>query len=253
VQLRSIRQPAWRDFGESHASMLQRLLQQERATLFLLCGVLAVLAAAEGVSALLSGPRLIAAWLLALLAVVGYALYHLRKLRLTVLDLERRTADEHRLHAQLAGLAVPAARAFTHVRCNRHSIDLVILSQHGAYACDVKIATAAAPLKISIEPQRLRVNGVTVTPNPLRDCVEPVQALQETLRIGRTDDIVVQPLIVIAGAAIEVERHKDASSIPVIAADELEQFIKSQPEVLSVTELTMHAVRLAAHVRQTTI
>jgi hypothetical protein len=251
VLLKSMRRPAWRDVGEPHSVLLQRLLEQERVALFLLCGVLTVLVAAEGVSVLLSGPRLIAAWVLALLAVFGYALYHLSKLRSAVVELDCRIADEHRLHAQLVGLAVPGARFFTDVRCGRHSIDLVILSQQGAYACDVKIVSAPphASLKIALDAERFRVDGVTVTPNPARECVEPVQSLQQTLRIGRTDDIVVRPLIVVAGAAVEVERHKGAPDVPVIAATELEQFIKAQPEELSITELTMHAVRLAAHIR----
>jgi hypothetical protein len=241
-----------REFGGFEIERLTKLVERERAAMFLLTGVLVLLIVAESASAMLSGPRLLPAWLLGLGVTVGYALFHLYVTRRSLRELQREIDDERRLHAQLAGLAVLGARVFTNVPAGRRTIDLVILSQHGAFACDVKVAEGVddAPLKVVAESDRLRVGGATITPNPMRRIAEDVELLQATLRIGRTDDIVVRPLIVIAGRAIEVERRKGAPDVGIVAANALEEFMRAYREELSVTELTMHAVRLAAHVRE---
>jgi hypothetical protein len=241
-----------REFGGFEMERTARLVERERAAMFLLTGVLALLIVAEALSAWLAGPRLVPAWLLGLAVTVGYALYHLYATRRSLRQLQMEIDDDRRLHAQLAGLAVLGARVFTNVPVGRRTIDLVILSQHGAFACDVKVAAVAGEtaLKVIAEADRLRVEGVTLNPNPLRWIAEDVELLQGTLRIGRTDDIVVRPLIVIAGRAVDVERRKGAPDVGVVAASALEQYMRACPEDLSIAELTMHAVRLAAHVRE---
>jgi hypothetical protein len=240
-----------RDLHARRSVLLQQMLENERAQVFFSCGMLALLALAEGASALLSGPRLVVAWLVALLATAGYSAYHLRKLRGAVGELKSIALDEQLLQAQLAGLGVVGARVFSNVPCARHVVPLVIVSQHGVYAADVRIASPSpAPVKTVLDEQRFRYGGVTITPNPMPWISERVQALQQVLRIGRTDDVVVRPLVIIAGAAIEVERLQGAPDVSVVSAESLEQFMKAQPEEFSVIEVTMHAMRLAAHIKQ---
>ena len=248
----SIRKPPLRSLNASRSAQLQELVERERAAVFLSCGVLALLAIAEGVSALLDGPRLVAAWILALIVTAGYDLYHLRRMRSSVRELEREALNDRMVRARLAGLAVAGARVFTDVTCGRSIAPVVILSQYGVYAADVLIATAssAAPVKVSIDESRFRYAGVTMTPNPARwigDCIQP---LQQVLLIGRTDDVIVRPLLIVAGAAIDVERNKGAPDVAVVSIDSLDEYIKSQHEDFSVTQVTMHAVRLAAHIRE---
>jgi hypothetical protein len=240
------------EFGGLEIERTTKLLERERAALFLLAGVLVLLIAAESLSAIMSGPRLLPAWLIGLGVTIFYSLYHLYDTKRSLRELQREIDGERRLHAQLAGLAVLGVRVFTNVPTGHRTIDLVILSQHGAFACDVKLAQRApgAILKVVVDADRLRVDGTTITPNPLQLIAEDVQLLQGALRIGRTDDIIVRPLIVITGCDVEVERRKDAPEVGVVSARGLEEFMKARPEELSVTELTMHAVRLAAHVRE---
>lgn len=250
--LGSIRKLPLRPFYASRSAVLAKWLERERAVIFLSCAVLAFLALAEGVSALLGGPRLVVAWVAALVVTAAYGLYHLRQVRSAIRQLERDTAEERTARARLSGAAVAGARVFFDVPCGREGVPAVILSQHGAYAVQVwsAISPSTTAVKVAIDESRFRFGGVSITPNPLRLASDCVQPLQQILRIGRTDDIVVRPLVVVAGAAIEVERSSAAPDVTVVSADALDEFIKSQPEELSVMELTMHAVRLAAHVKQ---
>jgi hypothetical protein len=248
----SIRRAPVRDVGLSEARLAE-LPERERVALFLICGVFALVTLTELASSLFHGPRLVAAWVLGCVVTIGYAFFHLRAVKSAAHELERDVADEHVLQAQLAGLAVTGARVFTHVPAGRRTIDLVILSQHGAFACDLKMATHAdsrTPLRISVDAQKFRVDGVVLTPNPARWITEDVELLQQVMRVGRNDDIIVRPLIVIGGAPIELEKQKGAPDVEIVSALALDKVLKGNPETLSIVELTMHAVRLAAHVRE---